>query len=249
MIRRSVLGGLSALGASAAIAAATKAANALTDDTGDRETIAILGTGHLGSTFGQRLTNLGYPVVYGSRSPNADRITTLVRQTGRLSSAASLKDATARANIVVFALPWEPVNDLVPTLGDLTDKLVIDPMNTKLDIVNGYPDRPSVASVAEQLQSLLPGAHVVKAFNTILDKHLADPASAGGVLSIPMAATDRNAKGRVARLISELGFEPVDTGPLIAARYLEDLLRLEVGYVMYNKGKMFELYMRPVPGR
>jgi predicted dinucleotide-binding enzyme len=89
---------------------------------------------------------------------------------------------------------------------------------------------------------------VVKAFNTILDKNLANPGRAGGPISIPLAGADQAAKQRVAQLVAQLGLDPVDTGPLIAARYIEDLLRFEVGYVIQNQGrKMFELYMRPVP--
>jgi predicted dinucleotide-binding enzyme len=46
--------------------------------------------------------------------------------------------------------------------------------------------------------------------------------------------------------VSELGLEPVDTGPLIAARYLEGMMRLSLGYLFYSNGKSFEFYLRPV---
>lgn len=213
-----------------------------------RETIAVLGTGKLGGAIGKRLAALGYPVIYGSRTPDSEPVRALVAVSGPHAHAATLKEAVSRAAIVVFALPWEPVKDLLPGLGDLSGKLIIDPMNEPLRIVDHYPSRPDAStSAAEQLQSWLPGAHVVKAFNAILYKDLAEPARAGGAISIPLAGADRSAKDRVVQLVSQLGFEPVDMGPLIAARYIEDLLRLEIGYVMYNKGRMFELYLRPVP--
>jgi len=214
-----------------------------------REAVAVLGTGRLGGALGKRLAALGHAVVYGSRTPDSERVKALVRQSAPRASAAVPAEAAARAGIVVFALPWEPVVDLLPKLGDLTGKLIIDPMNAKPRIVEKYPFPPDTAtSVAEQLQSSVPGAHVVKAFNTILYSDLADPARAGGPISIPLAGADRGAKRRVARLAGALGLDPVDVGPLVAARYLEYLLWLEVGYVQYNGGKkLFEIYMRPVP--
>ncbi len=63
-----------------------------------------------------------------------------------------------------------------------------------------------------------------------------------------LAGADQAAKQKVAQLVRQLGLHPVDTGPLIASRYIEDLLRFEVGYVIHSKGKkMFEIYLQPVP--
>lgn len=237
--RRCVLTGLGT--GLASIVISTRAAEA-------RETFAVLGTGRLGGTLGKRLVALGYTVLYGSRAPDSEAVRGVLKACGPLASATSHADAVTRSSIIVFALPWDPVRELLPQLGDLRGKLVIDPMNARFKVIDGYPQRPDGASVAEQLQSWLPDARLVKAFNTILDKNLADPVRAGGPISIPLAGADPLAKERVAGLVTELGLDPVDAGPLIAARYIEDLLRFEVGYVIRNKGrKMFELYMRPVP--
>lgn len=246
--RRELLTGLSGLGAGAVVGAFSGVARAQDGPfKGTRENVAILGTGRLGGTLGRRLTALQFPVIFGSRTADGAQVAALLKQCGPLASAASLKDAAAGAAIIVFALPWEPVKALLPGLGDLSGKLIIDPMNTQLKIVDGYPSRSDApTSVSEALQSWLPGARVVKAFNTIWYKDLADPGRAGGPISIPLAGADRGAKDRVAHLVSELGLEPVDVGPLIAARYVEDLLRFEVGNIMYNKGKVFEIYMRCV---
>jgi 8-hydroxy-5-deazaflavin:NADPH oxidoreductase len=147
----------------------------------------------------------------------------------------------------VFAVPWEPVKELLPTLGDLRGKLLIDPMIAKPKIIDGYPFPPDIpTSTAEQLQTWAPRAHVVKAFITISYKTLADPVRAGGPISIPFAGADRSAKERVAQLISELGLDPMDTGPLVAARYIENVLWFEVACNRNNK-RLFELYMRHVP--
>jgi predicted dinucleotide-binding enzyme len=211
------------------------------------ETVAVLGTGRLGGAIGQRLAALGHSVVYGSRTPDSERVKALVKESGPHASAASLADAVSRSAIVVFALPWEPVSELLPGLPDLAGKLIIDPMNASPKLMDGYPFRadPST-SVAEQLQAWASGAHVVKAFNTILYSDLANPARAGGPISIPLAGADQSAKDRVASLVMQLGLDPVDTGPLLVARYLEDLLWFEVACIKHRK-KLFEIYLRPIP--
>ena len=247
--RRSVLTGLTGVGASAAFYAmpgpTTRAEQP--DPSAVRETIAVLGTGHFGGAIGKRLSTIGYPVVYGSRTPDAPRVQTLVMESGPRASAATQRDAVARGAIVVFGIPWEPVESMLPDLGNLAGKLLIDPMIAKPKIIEGYPFPPAVpTSTAEQLQSWVPGANVVKAFITISYGTLANPGRAAGPVTIPFAGTDRTAKERVARLISELGLEPIDAGPLVASRYIENLLWYEVSCNRTNR-KLFELYMRQVP--
>ncbi len=245
--RRSVLAALTGLGAGAALTAFSRRTRAeQAASSAGRETIAVLGTGHFGSTIGKRLGAIGYPVVYGSRTPDAARVRALVTDSGPRASAATQRDAASRGAIVVFAVPWESVREMLPALGDLTGKLLIDPMIAKPRIIEGYPFPPEVpTSTAEQLQSWMPAAHVVKAFITISYRTLANPVRAGGPISIPYAGADRSSKERVAQLISELGLEPMDTGPLVAARYIENVLWFEVACNATNK-KPFELYMRNV---
>ncbi len=243
--RRSVLTGLSASVSVPALSRLTRAQQVRSSAA--RETVAVLGTGRFGGTIGKRLSAIGYPVVYGSRTPEAARVRTLVMQSGPRASAASQADAASRGAIVVFAVPWAPVKELLPTLGDLTGKLLIDPMIAKPRVIDGYPFPPDVpTSTAEQLQTWVPGAHIVKAFLTISYRTLADPAQAGGPISIPFAGSDRGAKQRVAQLVSELGLDPMDTGPLVTARYIENVLWFEVA-CNRNNSRLFELYMRHVP--
>jgi 8-hydroxy-5-deazaflavin:NADPH oxidoreductase len=245
--RRSLLAALTSLGAGAAFAAFAGRTRAQQGGSNTaRETIAVLGTGRFGGAIGKRLSAIGYPVVYGSRMPDAARVRALVTDSGPRASAAPQMDSAARGAIVVFAVPWESVKELLQGLGDLTGKLLIDPMIAKPKVIDGNPFPPDApASTAEQLQSWAPGAHVVKAFPTVSFKALANPASVGGPISIPFAGADQHAKERVAQLIFELGLEPMDTGPLVAARYIENLLWFEVACNRYNK-KSFELYMRNV---
>jgi predicted dinucleotide-binding enzyme len=214
----------------------------------DKEAIAILGTGTLGEAMGKLWAKNGHPIIYGSRTPGDSRVRKIVAEIGPQASAVSNAEAAAsQANMVLFALPPEAAAALVPTLAGLDGKVIMDPMNA-FQIVDGYPQpSPDVqTSVAEQLQALLPNAKVVKAFNTPSVRNMLYPNRLDGPFSIPLAGTDAGAKARVAELVSELGLEPVDTGPLIASRYLEGMMRLSFGYFLYSQGESFEFYLRPV---
>ena len=213
-----------------------------------KEAIAILGTGRLGESMGKLWAQNGHRIVYGSRTPDRTRVQKVVEETGPTASAVSNPQAVSQANMVLFALPPEAIPALVPTLGGLDGKVIMDPMNA-YQMVDGYPQpSPDVpTSVAEQLQALLPNAKVVKAFNTPAVRNILDPNRLDGPFSIPLAGADAGAKARVSELVSELGLEPVDTGPLIAARYLEGMMRLSLGYFFYSNRQMsFEFYLRPV---
>lgn len=213
----------------------------------DKEAIAILGTGKLGQGLGKLWARNGHRIIYGSRTPGDVRVQKIVEETGPQASALNPPAAASRANMILFALPPQAIPALVPTLGGLDGKVIMDPMNA-LKIVDGYPQpSPEVqTSVAEHLQALLPNARVVKAFNTPSVRNLLDPDRLDGPFSIPIAGANASAKARVAGLVSELGLEPVDTGPLMASRYLEGMMRLSFGYLLYSKGKSFEFYLRPV---
>jgi predicted dinucleotide-binding enzyme len=213
----------------------------------DKEAIAILGTGKLGKAMGKLWARHGHRIVYGSRTPDDVRVQKIVEETGPRASAMNPEAAAGRANMLLFALPPAAVPALVPMLGRLDGKVIMDPMNA-LQIVDGYPQpSPDVqTSVAEHVLDLFPNARVVKAFNTPSVRNLVDPNRLDGPFSIPIAGADAGAKARVAELVSELGLEPVDTGPLIASRYLEAMMRLSFGYFLYSKGKSFEFHLRPV---
>lgn len=238
--RRSVV---SAIGAVAVAAVGESAlAEVLTG-----ESISIVGTGALGGALGRRLGSMGYPIVYGSRTPQDQRVRTLIQNSGAHAWAASPSEAVLGTSVVILAMPWEAAKSLVPELGSLKDKTVIDPMNWKFQIIDHYPYRPEPASsIGEALQAMIPDAHIVKAFNAISSNAISNPRTDGGRLTIPLAGANAQAKAFAASLISGMGFDPVNAGPLIAARFMEDLLLLETGCAMYNNGSLFELSFRRV---
>lgn len=247
--RRSVL---TALGAGVAASAFERPARALVEARRSSELIAVLGTGHFGRAMGTRLAAVGHTVIYGSRTPNSERVKALVRDSGPRATAASDRDAASRARVIVFAVPWAPVPQMLPELGDLSGKLIIDPMIARPRFVDKYPFPPDPStSVAETLQSWIPRTPVVAAFSTISYLNLANSGLAGGPISIPLAGNDSHAKVRVARLTAQLGLDPIDIGAVIAARYMEYLVWMEIAYNVkqYHPGKDCEIYFRLVPQR
>ena len=209
------------------------------------DTIAVIGTGRVGGALGPQFAKLGHKIVYGSREPNRSEVEDLVARTGGGASAASPADAARGADIVVIAVPWGGVEETVKSLGDLSGKIILDPTNATQSNPDGFREHAVATSAAEMIQGWAPGARVVKAFNTLNYMTMADPASAGGPVTIPICGDDAPAKARVAELVSGIGFEPVDVGPLRYAHVLEGMLDIWVG--ARQLGHPFNFYFRPVP--
>ncbi len=213
-----------------------------------RETIAIIGTGNVGSTLGKIWAEAGHTIIYGSRTPNEGRVRRLVTETGHGATATSQAAAAALGEIVLIPVPPTALPEVIGALGDLTGKIVVDPTNY-WSFESGYPVSPRDPrnSLAGEVQALAPGATVVKAFNTLNYTIMEDPSRAGGPVTVPVAGNDAAAKERVARLVDDVGLEPLDVGPLPAAEYLEEMLRLALGFRELNPGIAFDYYLRIRP--
>lgn len=209
------------------------------------ETIAVLGTGDMGDSFGPRLAELGYRVIYGSRDPTSDRVHALVERTGHGASATTNRMAAQTADIVLLAVAARGVEDVVKSLGDLKGKTIIDltwpPSRVAGD---GYDEVVIATSGAERIQRWLPEAMVVKAFGTLGSNVIDDPKVAGGPVTVPIASDHRSAKEAVANLAAKLGLDPVDAGPLRMARAIEGMMLLYM--VPHHQGRQdaWEFYFR-----
>lgn len=195
------------------------------------ETIAVVGTGNVGAALGQRFAGEGHAVIYGSREPDRDDVQALVARTDGNARAAEPAAAAGAADIIVLAVPWEIAVDLTRTLGDLSGRIVIDPTNPRVIAADGLRDYAFDDSNAERIQAAAPGAFVVKALSTLGAETMLDPTVAGGPVSVPIAGDDAAAKDLVAGLVSAIGFDPVDVGPLRYAHVIEGLhyLRTNAG--------------------
>lgn len=171
--------------------------------------IAIIGRGSVGGALGKALARAGHRVVYGVRAPKA-------------ADEAGNAQAAAGAEAIILATPWHLTADALASCGPLAGKIVIDATNP----LEMGPEGPSLAyppegSGAQMLAARAPGAHVVKCFNQTGFAAMGD---AGAYAVRPMmmvAADDAAARALAARLAGEIGFEPLDMGPLANARLLE----------------------------
>ena len=214
----------------------------------DSGCIAVIGTGSVGSAIGPRLAGIGERIVYGSRTPDSERVQALGARTGADSSALAPAAAAAACDSILLAVPWQAVESLVRSFGKLDGKLIIDVTNP-LGVSEGREVAIEVpASGGEFVQSLAPNARVVKAFNTIYYTVMAVPATAGGPVSVLISGDDAGAKTRVAGLARGLGFEPIDVGALRTARYTEAMALLLVSRLVSGQAAFdFQLHPWPAP--
>jgi len=213
-------------------------------------TIAVIGTGRVGGALGPRFARLGITVIYGSRDPNRESVRELVARTGGNSIALSQKEAAKLADWVLLAVPWKAVDALLEEIGPmLGGKIVIDATNALRMGDDGLMVMAVESSAGQIIQSLVPDAKLVKAFNTMGFHVMAEPAAAGGPVSVPLVGDDADAKIAVASLVTALGFHPVDVGPIRYAHATEQMAMLYmVPYLLGRSSDRFEFYFRTGAG-
>lgn len=179
--------------------------------------IAIIGAGNVGGALGAAFSRVGNEVVFGVRDPDSDKTRDAV---GGAKGARATDFATAviGADVVVFALRWDAVADAVGAMGLLKDRVVIDAMNR----FGGDPTR----STAQDLAEMLPGALVVKAFNTTGFENMTTAHERTVRAAMFVAGDDAHAKGVASQLANNIGFEPYDAGGLANANALEEMVKV-----------------------
>ena len=184
--------------------------------------VAIIGAGNVGKALGSSIARAGHDVTFAAKNPEHAR--TAAREIGAASASTSV-DAVSDADVVILAVPFVGAGEQVATeiRDEVAGKTVIDVTNP---LKPDYSGLATDSSAAEEFQRLLPGASVVKAFNTIFASHQANPSrDIDGFI----AADDDKAKQRVISLVESMGFTALDVGPLSAARFLEGMALLNIG--------------------
>jgi len=176
--------------------------------------IGILGAGNIGATAAKLFAAAGHDVrIANSHGPQS--LAARVADLGATVRAATPEDAVAFGDVVLIAVPWHRKEDAIPDAGPYDDKIVIDALNP-YDEDFELEDLGNRTS-SEIIKTLVPGAQLVKAFNTLNHKRLASEGKAHGAkdrLAIFIAGDDAHAKSVVAKLIDEIGFDAIDTGSL-----------------------------------
>ncbi len=210
----------------------------------ERETIAIIGTGDMGDSFGQRFAALGYTVIYGSRTPDSDRVKAVVAMTGHGATATTQMEAAQQGDIIFLPINWPAMETAAQSLGNLDGKIVVDPSMPWTQGDDGYPESMLETSSAEMIQQWNPGAKVVKGLGTMSSLLIDHPDTVDGPVTIPIASDDRAAKERIAQLIDEMGLDPVDFGPLRMARTIEALQMIYLIPLMQRRSTEWEFVFR-----
>ncbi|MGW3184916.1 NADPH-dependent F420 reductase [Kitasatospora sp. NPDC001119] len=187
-------------------------------------TTAIVGVGNIGGAVARHLVAGGEHVVLTGKS--ASRAQELADELGPLAHTATVRDAVAEADTVVFAVWLDTIKELIPQVSpQLVGKVVVDPSNPiafddQGRMVRSLPDGQSAGSV---VAALLPGgAHYVKAFGTLAAEALAASANRTPQRAALLYATDDEHAGAAAeRLIRTAGFDPVKAGGLADAGRIE----------------------------
>jgi 8-hydroxy-5-deazaflavin:NADPH oxidoreductase len=188
---------------------------------GDKPVVAMIGTGVLTSTFGPAVGRAGYPLVYGSRDPARAEVGELVGQSGPKASATSPREATAKAQIVILAVPRNVLDEVVAGLGELDGKILVDVSGGRRRVAaDGYLELIPGESNSERIQSLHPDARVVR-LNLPLMAYFVDPMLVGTPPTIFLAGNDSAARAAVARLVFDMGLDPWDAGPLRFAQVFD----------------------------
>ena len=192
--------------------------------------IAIIGAGNVGKALTGSAIRTGHSVTVSSAGGASAR--DLARETGA-RAAASDREAIDGAELVVLAVPYTAVPDVLGEIGSALDgKIVVDATNPIKADGSGLATEGT--SGAEEIQAKAPGARVVKAFNTQFAARQADPTVSGLRLDGYVAGDDEEAKATVLGLVEAIGFNPIDAGGLAMARYLEGMAWLNITLQMRN---------------
>jgi len=206
--------------------------------------IGVLGSGLMGGKLGTLFARAGHEVVF-SYARSEQKLKRLAREAQGSARAGTPGDAAREADALLLAVHWSRVNDVLKQAGDVSGKVIVScslPMNADdTALVIGH-----TASGAEELAKRVPKARVVSAFNTVPSEVLFGVFERRRKASRPSlvyCGDDASGKKIAAELIRDVGFDPVDAGPLRIARYTEPFALL-VAQLAYEGDEGPELAYR-----
>jgi len=206
--------------------------------------IGILGSGLMGGKLGTIFARTGHDVVF-SYARHQEKLKKLALEARGNAQAGTPREAVQEADAVLLAVHWSRIDDVLNQAGDLSGKVIVTcslPMNAQnTELVLAH-----TTSAAEELAKKVPKARVVSAFNTVPSEVLFSVFEARRKATKPSlvyCGDDKRSKGIATELIRDVGFEPVDAGPLRIARYTEPFALL-IGQLAYGGNEGPELAYR-----
>jgi predicted dinucleotide-binding enzyme len=191
--------------------------------------IAIIGSGNVGTALAKSLLHAGHEVTFGVRDPDPAK-----------PNEASIAQASAGAEVVILAIPFEAAAQTVHAAAGFAGKILIDASNPLgmveggLGLTMGFE-----TSGAERIAELAPRARVFKSFNQTGFENMADPGAYAARPVMFVAGDEPDGKAKVLSLVADVGFEPVDAGGLRASRLLEPFGMLWIELVRKRKFRPF----------
>lgn len=194
--------------------------------------VLVIGTGNMGAGFVKQLTAAGHQVSVTAR--DTAKAQAVAQQFG--AAAVPAAGSAASVDAIVLATPYAEAVAALRAVGDLTGKTVIDITNPLTPDYMGLTLGHST-SAAEEIAKAVPGAEVVKGFNTVFAQVLDGGAEFGGnqKVTVFVASDSERAKQTARALAESMGFRVMDAGGLQNARYLEPVAGLNI-YFGYGAG-------------
>ena len=193
--------------------------------------VTIIGTGKMARGIATRLLRGDNHVTLVGHTPGkAEALAEELKHDGNVGSISAAMPNTLPGEVVILAVPYSALKTVVHQyIEQLPGKIVVDITNPldfqKMELI------VEDGSAAEEIARLVPvSTRVVKAFNTVFAKTLLSEDSNCGPVDVFLAGNDSEAKATLSRLIEEIGYHPIDTGPLHRARQLEamELLHMAI---------------------
>ena len=187
-------------------------------DAGKSLKIGVIGSGRIGGTVGELWVKAGHQVMFSSLDLEHDKA--LAARLGAGARAGTPREAAAFGEVLLVSVPYAALPQIGRDLGDLLKGKIV------LDTCNPVPARDGDMAIEAKAKGtgvasplLLPGARLVRAFNSVGYSRLQSEAHPKGErVAIPLAADDAAALQSAVRLVEEAGFEPVVVGPLARAK-------------------------------
>jgi predicted dinucleotide-binding enzyme len=184
--------------------------------------IAIIGAGNVGGALAANWAQKGHDIVFGARDPKSEKTQALLQKIGAKARAATVAEAAASADVIVLSTPWPATEAAVRSMGNLNGKIVIDATNPLARGSDGIAlEIGHSISGGEKVQEWAAGASVFKSLNTTGFGNMTNPEFRGVKSVMFVAGDDAGNKPKVTKLVSDLGFDVIDAGPLRNARLLE----------------------------